>query len=557
MTRALRIIRIIFIPASLIFLLSGCGLGAAESRATQEQPVTVQRGNLEVDITAVGNLALSRTEELAFEMAGTVEEVLVGEGDSVSKGQELVRLDTSEWDKQLRTLEKALATAERTLTTKERDLARAERQVTTKELAVRQAELDVQSAEYNLGQIADVKAAQEAVDEAEIQLKIARAMLEAGSDLGAGYWIDRIAISENLLDAAQRKLQRILDGSSATVTGDVALKVAKTHLQVEQSQRQLEDAGIAVEDARLAVADARLSRDDAGQDANDARSALDEARGFSPVIKAPFDGFITKVNVEGGDEIQKGTVAVQLADPNKFEAEILVSERDIPQVSLGGRATVGVDALPGMSLPAEVTHISPTATISQGVVNYKVKVTLQPIEEIARQRQVSPPAVATGNATQGELPERLQQSVAAGRITPEQAEEMMRQFPQGMGRQPGTSGQTGQEVPALSLADFHLREGLTVMVSIIVEQRNNVLLVPNAAITTQGRQTIVQVLGADGTREQRTIETGISDYQFTEVTGGLSEGEQIIVPQGTATTPTTQTRQGQQGGMFVPGMRIR
>ena len=132
-------------------------------------------------------------------------------------------------------------------------------------------------------------------------------------------------------------------------------------------------------------------------------------------------------------------------------------------------------------------------------------------------------------------------------------------------RQEGERGMPGEQLegwqeqmPTMAMEGFQLREGLTVTVSIIVDERNDVLLVPNPAITTQGMQTFVQVIAADGTLEQRTIQTGISDYQFTEVTEGLSEGEQIIVPQGTtATTPTTQQGQGPPGGMF-PGMgRVR
>ena len=73
----------------------GCGSGAEE---VERQVVTVQRGNLVIDITAVGNLALSCTEDLAFEIAGTVEEVLVEEADSVEEGQVLAKLDIEEWE---------------------------------------------------------------------------------------------------------------------------------------------------------------------------------------------------------------------------------------------------------------------------------------------------------------------------------------------------------------------------------------------------------------------------------------------------------------------------
>ena len=247
--------------------------------------------------------------------------------------------------------------------------------------------------------------------------------------------------------------------------------------------------------------------------------------------------------MEGGDEVLKGTVAVQLADPNKFEADILVSEMDILQVELGGEAWVDVDAMQGMSLPAKVTHISPTATIQSGVVNYAIKVEIQSLEAVVREGQEAMQQTMADIAA-GELPEPLRQAIEEGRITQEQAEEMIKQMQQAQETQQG-------QVPTMIPEDFQLREGLTVTVSILIEEKNNVLLVPNVAITSEGGQTYVQVVSAEGVTEERVITTGISDYQFTEVTEGLSEGEKVVVPLGTTTTTTTQA--GQRSTLFLPG----
>ena len=103
--------------------------------------------------------------------------------------------------------------------------------------------------------------------------------------------------------------------------------------------------------------------------------------------------------------------------------------------------------------------------------------------------------------------------------------------------------------------DFQLREGLTVTVTIIVEEKTDVLLVPNAAITSEGGQSYVQVVTASGATEQRAIKTGITDYQFTEITDGLKEGEQVLVPQGTTTTSTTTSSGPPRIGFFGPPRR--
>ena len=513
-----------------------CGFGvlslscASEAEPVPEgQVVTVQRGDLRIDITGVGNLALSNKVDLAFDIPSSfstvsnplsVEQVLVQEADSVKEGQVLAQLDTSAWEDQLTSLEDKVTSANTTLTQKqravttaERAVATAERNVTLAERGVTTAKRAVTSEKYNLTQ-------------AQINLNNAQLSLEQTEETSTDPL--EIEAKQLALEISQGKL----------VDAQQAVEDAET-TGIADAQQAVDDAKVKLEDAQTAVGDAQTAVQDGQKALEDAQKALSDAQSASPEVKAPFDGFITNVNVTGGQEVKKGTVAVTIADPSKFEADIMVSEMDILQIKLGGEAQVQVDAIPGMSLPAKVTHISPTATIQQGVVNYEVKVEIEPPEAVMQERQTARQE-AIQNIQPGELPERLKQAIEEGSITREQAEEMMKQ------RQPGQAGQQRQMSAAIP-EDFHLREGLTITVSIIVDERNNVLLVPNSAITTRDRQTFVQVPAADGTPEQRAIQTGISDWQFTEVTEGLSEGEQIIVPEGTITSTTTQQGQSSAG----------
>jgi len=396
--KVLKILLIILALCSVGILSLGCPQPDTGS-APESQVVTVQRGNLTVDITASGNLMFSHTEDLAFEMAGIVAEVNVQAGDSVKQGQVLATLDTTQRDENLKSLESG----------------------------VLQAEISQKNAQL-------------ALDKAE-------------------------------------------DATVTLITGDIVYSSNYDDEQIEILKLSLE------------LAKARLA---------DAQKALTDAQNASPEIIAPFDGFISTVNVSAGDAgaqgngVPKGTVAMQIVDPDKFQADILVSEMDIYQVKLGGDASVQLSSLPGVSLPAQVTHISPTATIQSGVVNYKVTVEIQPLEA------------------------------------------------------PTPGGQTppGRQMPTMISENFQLREGLTVTVNIIIGEATDVLLVPNGAITTQGRQTYVQVMSADGTTQERAVTTGISNWQYTEVTDGLSEGEQVVVIQGTASTTTT-TQQG-SNRMIIP-----
>jgi hypothetical protein len=108
---------------------------------------------------------------------------------------------------------------------------------------------------------------------------------------------------------------------------------------------------------------------------------------------------------------------------------------------------------------------------------------------------------------------------------------------------------------------FRLREGLTVTVSIITEERASVLLVPNRAITSRSGKYYVQVVSSPGVTEERMIQAGITDGQNTEVISGLSEGDQVSIANNAAasTTTSTSTQQRTQtpelpGGVRIPGV---
>ena len=76
---------------------------------------------------------------------------------------------------------------------------------------------------------------------------------------------------------------------------------------------------------------------------------------------------------------------------------------------------------------------------------------------------------------------------------------------------------------------------------VIIERRDNVLVIPNRAIQgSVGNPTVT--VAANGKPEQRQITLGLSDGVNTEVLSGLEEGERVELP-----TSQTQT---QTGGLF-------
>lgn len=70
-----------------------------------------------------------------------------------------------------------------------------------------------------------------------------------------------------------------------------------------------------------------------------------------------------------------------------------------------------------------------------------------------------------------------------------------------------------------------LTPGYSADVEILLATRDNVLRLPTEAVQENGRVLVLE----NGRLVARTIQTGLSNWQFTEVKGGLREGDQVVV----------------------------
>jgi HlyD family secretion protein len=87
-------------------------------------------------------------------------------------------------------------------------------------------------------------------------------------------------------------------------------------------------------------------------------------------------------------------------------------------------------------------------------------------------------------------------------------------------------------------ADLALLPGMTANVRVLVENRDSVLKVPNAALRFRPAPGRLWIAGADGKPEAVTVRTGLSDGTSTElVEGPLKEGDEVILGGGEAPAP--------------------
>jgi len=99
----------------------------------------------------------------------------------------------------------------------------------------------------------------------------------------------------------------------------------------------------------------------------------------------------------------------------------------------------------------------------------------------------------------------------------------------------------------LTDADNAIKPGMTANLTVEVERRDNVLLIPTRAVRTQGNQKIVTVQ-LRGQLIPTPVATGLSNESSVEIMSGLQEGDIVVV------TQTTTRSTGGPGG--APGMGI-
>src|SRR3979409_846753 len=108
-------------------------------------------------------------------------------------------------------------------------------------------------------------------------------------------------------------------------------------------------------------------------------------------IESPIEGIVTRRNVQEGETAvigtmnNAGTVLLELADMSVIQAEVQVDETNIPNVQLGQKAKITIDAIPDRSFKGHVSEIgnSPiqaaAGSTATQATNFKVVVILDEV----------------------------------------------------------------------------------------------------------------------------------------------------------------------------------
>ena len=300
----------------------------------------------------------------------------------------------------------------------------------------------------------------------------------------------RITQSESQLERAKSEFERSQTLHKQGVIADADFEQARLNFRVAQQE---------LEAAKQNVQAARYQVESAGATVREAQENLNLTSVF-----APMGGIVSKLDVEKGERVvgtsqMAGTEMLRIADLGAMEVQVDVNENDIIRVSLGDTAIIDVDAYAyqNKKFKGVVTAIANTANTKptpDAVTEFKVKI----------------------------------------RILNSSYQDLV---------------QTGKKA-----APF--RPGMTASVEIITNRKDNVLSVPLAAVTTreegapemkegeEGAENKVQptnnapritkevkeivFLAKEGKAQKVQVETGISDFEYIEITRGLEPGQQVV-----------------------------
>lgn len=331
-----------------------------ETPVSTLQKYVVERGDVDVVVSAVGKVQADRSAGLSFALPGRIVETLVEEGDTVKQGDVLARLDDTV---QQIALQQAQLGVQLAQLQKDKLLAGPD----DAEIAVAQANVSSAMGQVRSVQNAvspdDLHAAQLSYDQAQAALESAQHDRAFGNGTQEQINLLDAKVGQASFNAeiARLNLETLQNGSPAALNAAYA-RVAAAQAALDQLKAGATDAQISRADAAIAQAQVALDRAQAAEDRT--------------LLTAPFDGLVIAVNAEIGALVASGFAVVQIEDTSPLRLVVSVDEMDVRTIRVGQPATVKLDALPDAPLNATVEDVALVPGSDNGIVSYDTTVRL-------------------------------------------------------------------------------------------------------------------------------------------------------------------------------------
>lgn len=509
-----------FAPILLAALLAGCAApGAAQTTPPTPTPLppapelerptfVVERGSIARTLEATGRVTPVDLVRLSFAEEGRVAELRVARGDTVTAGDVLAVLSQEE-------AVEALQQAELAVTSATRDLEAARTQAT---LNAEQARLRFATARENLARLQGGPSAEKQADDRDAVERAQDALADARSALET---TRRTASADKT--AAEAGLQAAAD---AVIAAQKAYSDADWAFQQARGGFGERGAADALEVARLALREAERGRDSA-------LLALDEARRAEVELVRAAEAELARAERD----------LAQLTPSAASEREIAQARQAVAEAELGVRAAEQAsfareqNALDAAQL--SLTQAQRAVAAGQIVAPQDGKiiaVSIRPGDAAEPFTPVVELANPAALEVAAELSAEQQRELAEG--TPAEVRLLSRPdlpLPAVIRRLPAAgSGVVASEdrTTRFQISDLRgetLALGAVARVRIVLEQRDDVLLLPPEAVRAfEGRAFVIV---RDGERERRVpVRVGVETPERVEILEGLAAGDVVVGP---------------------------
>ncbi len=308
-----------------------------ETATVSVETVTVGKEITQRDRVLTGTVEANQSSTLSTRVPGAIQELLVEEGDRVSKGDLIARIDSRDLQAQTNQAQANISQAEASVNAARSAYISAQSQKNQAEARVQEAQGRLREAE---AQLAD----------AQLHQRRMKMLYENG------------AVSESRLDEANTRL-----ATAQARIDQIQANIEQAKSQVEQARSQMEQAQSNIEQsqARVEQASASLQQNFANLDYGE--------------IKAPFNGVVTQEHAQAGEMAGQGQPIITLETVDDLEFRVSIPESLLRQISVGETIPIEIGSI-GREIEGKVKQIVPSA--DPGSRSFTAKISLPPDKQV-------------------------------------------------------------------------------------------------------------------------------------------------------------------------------
>jgi HlyD family secretion protein len=437
------------------------------------QPVGL--GDISQTLPVTGSLMVLNKAVLAPKTTGRLVFLQVREGDRVSRGEVVARLDPTETLANLRQYEANVNAAQVKV---EQAKIQYKQSVINTRLAVRTAQSALDAANASLTKIV-------VGDRPEVKQQTQAQELQQEANFENAQW--SYAREQKLYNAGAVSLADLQTAETNYKTQKALLDNYKAALAASQKGGRQED----IDTARETVRQEKLALDNAKANLANAVVNKQAIISYQEQVKAdadqvaatrqqladlnivsPLNGYVVSRAVDPGQTITAGTTILEVDDLSSTYFQPIISELDIKNMHVGENVDVTLDAYPIRHFQGTVSVIYPSATTTR---QFSLRVTVKNPDGVLR----------PGMYARGEVLETLHKNVI---VVPQNT--LVRRDPNNA----GVEDSGGDAIGGLAL----------------LPQK-------------------VYLVGSDGKAHGQNVEIGIEANNMAEITSGLKVGDQLVV----------------------------